>query len=111
MRFDVLACKLIPVWALTQPNLLRFFFRVFNLPAVTQHTPDHPERTDTNRCGAVNKYWPIIGIVCDLQKLRDLFLVWIAESDRDVEVTQTEFFCFCGFFFGSMFAGLAEVDD
>src|ERR1041385_1590433 len=84
--------------------LLCLFLGIFNFPSITQHTPDHPERTDTNRCGAVNKHGTIVGIVCDLQKLRDLLFVWVAESDRDVEVTQAELFCFGCFFFGAMFA-------
>src|ERR1044071_6143836 len=111
MCFDVLACKLIPVWTLAQPDLLRFFFRVFNFPSVTQHTSDHPERTNANRRGAVNKDGTIVRIVRDPQKLRDLLFVWIAESDRNVEIAQSELFCFCCFLFGAMFARLAQVDD
>src|SRR6476660_4317785 len=107
MGFDVLACKLIPVWTLAQSDLLRFFLCIVNFPAITQHASDHPERTDTNSCGAMNKDRTIIRIVCDLQELRDLLFIRIAESDRDIEVPQSELFCFCFLFGGAMFAGLA----
>src|SRR6185503_1414371 len=111
MRFDVLACKLIPVRTFTQPDLLRFFFGVFDFPSVTQHTSDHPERTNTNCSSAMNKDRAIFRIVCDLQELRDLLFVRITKSDRNVEVTQAELFRLCLFFGGAMFAWLAQVDD
>src|SRR5215203_3492989 len=90
MFFDVLACELIPVWAFTQANLLSFSLGVFDLPSVAQYSPDHPKRSDANGRGAMNKRRTIVGLVSDLQKLRDLFLVWITEGHRDIEIAQPQ---------------------
>src|SRR5215470_4133168 len=111
MRFDVLARELEPVWTITQSDFLGFSFRVFDFPAVAQHASDHPERADADRRGAVDKRGTILRIVSDFQKLRDLFFVWIAVSDGNVEVAQAELFGFRFFFGGTVLARLSQVDD
>src|SRR5688572_21719053 len=111
MLLDVLARELVPVWAFTQANLLCFLFGIFDRPAVTQGPPDHPERSDANRGGAVDKRGTILGIVSDLQKLRDLILVWITKDDGNVEIAQSQFFRFCFFFRRAVLARLAQIDD
>src|ERR1700752_3671682 len=111
MRFDVLACELQPVWAFAESYFHRFRFCVFDLPTIAQNTSDHPEGADANGSSAVNEGGTIFRVVRDLQKLRDLFFVWIAVSDGDVEITQAEFFCFCFFFRRAMFARLSQIDD
>src|SRR5215213_1414262 len=86
MRFDVLARELNPVWTLAQADFHGFSFCVFDFPVVAQHASDHPERANTNCSRAVDKGRTIFRVVSDLQKLCDLFFVWIAVSDGDVEV-------------------------
>src|SRR5262245_4798590 len=111
MRLDVLARELDPVWTLAQANLLSFSLCVVDLPAITQHPADHPERADANRGSAMNEDRPVVGIVGELQKLRDLLFVWVAERYGDVEVAQAQLFCFRFFLRGTMLARLAQVDD
>src|SRR5215207_4138529 len=111
MCLNVLAGELEPVWTLAEPDFHGFSFRVFDLPAVSQDSPDHPEGADANRRRAVNKRGTVFRIVSDLEKLGDLFFVGITVSDGDVEVAQAELFRFRLFVRSAMFAGLPQVDD
>src|SRR5215213_1290259 len=111
MLFDVLARELVQVWTVAQADLLRFLLGILDLPAVTQNSPDHPKSADANTRGTMNKSRAVLRVVRDLEKLRDLFIFWIAESDRDIEVAQAQLFCFRLFFGSAMFARLAQVDD
>ena len=111
MSLDVLARELKPVWTFAQTDFFGFSLRVFNFPAVAQHSSDHPERADANGRSAMDKDRTIFGIVGDFQKLCDLFFVWISVSDGDVEVAQPELFCFCFFLGSAVLARLAQVDD
>src|ERR1051325_10227738 len=111
MRLDVLLRKLEPVGALAQADLFGFGLCVFDLPAVAQHAPDHPERADANRRSAMNKDRAVVWIVGDFQKLRDLLFVGITVRDGDVEVAQAQLFRFRFFLRGGMFAWLAQVED
>src|ERR1041384_4510199 len=108
MRLDILLRELEPVRTLAQADLLGFGLRVFDLPAVAQHAPDHPERADANRGSAMNKDRAVVRIVGDFQKLRDLLFVGITVSDRDVEVAQAQLFGFRFFLRGAMLARLAQ---
>src|ERR1043165_4465248 len=111
MRLYVLLRELEPVGALAQADLFGFGLCVFDLPAVAQHTPDHPERADANRGSAMNKDRAVIRIVGYFQKLRDLLFIGIAVRDRDVEVAQAQLFRFRFFLRGAMLARLAQVED
>src|SRR5215213_1208045 len=111
MSFDVLACELEPVWTLAQADFHGFGFGVFDLPAVAQDSPDHPERPDANRCRAMDKRGTVLRVVSDLEKLCDLFFVWISISDGNVEVAQAELFRFRLFVRSAMLARLPQVDD
>src|SRR5690349_3760912 len=111
MFFDVPARKLHEMRTLAQTDLLRFGLGVFDLPAVAQDSPDHPESADANRAGAVDERRPVFRVVSDLQKLIDLFVLRIAKRDRDIEVAQAQLLRLRFLFGGAMLARLAQVDD
>src|SRR5687767_15830196 len=59
----------------------------------------------------MNKRRTIRRVVGNFQKFSGLFILRIAKDDRDVEISQTEFFGF-GFLFGCpMLARGTQVDD
>src|SRR5919107_4756588 len=111
VSLNVLARELEPMRALAQADLFGFSLCVFNLPAVAEHASDHPERADANGRRAMNKDGAVVRVVGNFQKLCNLFFVWVSVSDGDVEVAQSELFCFCFFLGGAMLARLAQVED
>src|SRR5436190_10049406 len=111
VRLDVLACKFIEMWIIAQADLLRFFFGCLDSKAVTQYPANHPECSNSNPGSAMNKSGPVFDVICHFQKLVNLFVLRISKYDRDIDISQPQFFGLGLFLGGSMLAGLAEVYD
>ena len=59
----------------------------------------------------MNKRRTISRVVSDFKELRRLLVFGFAEDDGNVEVAQTQLFCFSLFFGGAMFARRPQVND
>ena len=69
MGRDVIPRELFEVGCVGEPHLLCFLQRRLRRHPVSEHTTDHPERTDPDGRGAMDEHRPIRDIVGDAEKL------------------------------------------